>query len=256
MSDIDVLYIYAAAFLWSTIGPFSKGDPVSMGFYRLLFAALTSLPFLKLELDLFLFSLLIFPYYISYVISVNTVGITIAAAVLYTAPAWVALVEKLRGRGTLIPPLLATLGVYLLYGSPKLKGNLIVALIPSFMYAALILIGKELLKKHKPQDLLASHAFSLIYLPPLLPFVKTDLHMVLSGFYLGFVCTTLAYLLFYRGLEKVEAWHASVAATLEPTLAAVWGYLLGERLPPISLLGVLLIILSQVVSEGMKRGTR
>ena len=256
MAKVGVIYVYAAALLWSTIGPFSLGDPLSMGFYRLFFAAITSLPFLKLELELFLFSLIIFPYYISYVISVNTVGVTIAAALLYTAPAWVALVEKLRGRGSLLPPLLATLGVYLLQGSPRLKGNLFIALLPGILYALVILVGKELLKRYEPKDLLASHAFALIFLPPLLPLVKVNPRLLLSGLYLGAVCTTLAYLLFYKGLKEVEAWYASVAATLEPTLASLWGFLLGERLTITSLIGVFLIILSQVVSEGMRRGTR
>ncbi len=46
-------------------------------------------------------SLLILPYYLSYAVSINTVGVTTAAVMLYTVPAWVALVEK--ARGSLVP---------------------------------------------------------------------------------------------------------------------------------------------------------
>ncbi|UXD22171.1 hypothetical protein IPA_02295 [Ignicoccus pacificus DSM 13166] len=242
------LYVYSAAALWSTIGPASLGDPWSVSFFRLIFAGIASARFFKPSKDLTLLGLIIFPFYVSYVLSVNTVGVTLAVAMLYTAPAWVSLVEKLEGRGSILPALLASLGVYLLTGAPKLKENFLIALLPGLLYASLILYSKKLLNEWNEEDLLSGNVYASVLSLSLIPLVKLNLRPLLSGLYLGVICSTLAYLLFYRGLKEVEAWYASVAATLEPLLASLWGFLLGERISLISWGGFGLILLSQGIA--------
>ncbi len=241
--------VYLAAALWSTIGPVSLGDPLSAGVLRLAFAGLSSSPFFKLSMDIAILGTIIFPFYTSYAFSVNEVGVTLAVALLYTAPAWVSLVEKLRGRGSLLPAAISSLGVYLLTGAPKLKGKFFVALLPGLLYAAHILYSKELLKRRKPEELLGGNVYAAIMALPLLLSIKPSLKTLLAGAYLGVVCSTIAYLLFYKGLREVDAWYASVAATLEPALAALWGHLLGEELPLLAWIGFGLILTSQFIAH-------
>ncbi|NPA84446.1 MAG: EamA family transporter [Crenarchaeota archaeon] len=221
---------------------------MDISFYRMLFAALSSAPFFRLRRELAALGALYAPFYVSYVLSVNTVGITLAVAFLYTAPAWVSLWERLRGRGSLLPAALSVAGVYLLSGAPRLEGNFFIALAPGLLYAGVIIYSKELLKRRSPEELLGANVYAFIYAMPMTLFVDPDARALLSGAYLGVVCTTLAYLLFYSGLRELPAWYASVAATLEPTLASLWGALLGERLGPLELSGLALILTSQLLA--------
>jgi DME family drug/metabolite transporter len=62
---------------------------------------------------------------------------------------------------------------------------------------------------------------------------------------IGFFSTYLAYALYAAGLRRLEATRASVVATLEPVLAAVFAYLWwGERFSAGGYLGAGLVLLA------------
>jgi len=77
---------------------------------------------------------------------------------------------------------------------------------------------------------------------------------LLAGAYLGVLASGLAYYLFYKGLLHAPPVVASIAATLEPVLAVIWGVaLLGERLDPVEWIGIGLILSSQALLAARPR---
>jgi threonine/homoserine efflux transporter RhtA len=66
--------------------------------------------------------------------------------------------------------------------------------------------------------------------------------------YVGIVATVIPYRLFAMGVSKIKASAASVIATAEPVLAALWGFLFFKQVPSIvSLIAYVLIITATVI---------
>ncbi|WP_214325131.1 DMT family transporter [Nonomuraea sediminis] len=80
---------------------------------------------------------------------------------------------------------------------------------------------------------------------------------LLAAVYLGLACTALAYLLYGRGLRTTPVATAATLALAEPAVAALLGLVvLGERLTPVSVAGLILLAGSLVavsVSEWPRR---
>ncbi|MER6943938.1 EamA family transporter [Nonomuraea sp. NPDC000554] len=70
---------------------------------------------------------------------------------------------------------------------------------------------------------------------------------LLAALYLGLGCTALSYLLYGRGLRTTPVATAATLALAEPAVAALLGLVvLGERLPPISVAGLVMLAISLV----------
>ncbi|MGC9147767.1 MAG: EamA family transporter [Infirmifilum sp.] len=70
----------------------------------------------------------------------------------------------------------------------------------------------------------------------------------LWGIYLGIATTVIPYRLFTMGVSRVKASTASVIATVEPVLAALWGYLLFRQVPTIpTLIAYALIMVASII---------
>lgn len=71
----------------------------------------------------------------------------------------------------------------------------------------------------------------------------------LWGVYLGIVTTVIPYRLFAMGVSRVRASTASVIATLEPVLAAIWGgFQFFRQIPTaMTLVAYALIIIASVI---------
>ncbi|WP_243679232.1 EamA family transporter [Vulcanisaeta distributa] len=70
----------------------------------------------------------------------------------------------------------------------------------------------------------------------------------LWGVYLGIVTTVIPYRLFAMGVSRVRASTASVIATVEPVLAALWGFLLFGQVPTaLTLIAYALIIAASII---------
>jgi drug/metabolite transporter (DMT)-like permease len=273
------LRITGAAVLWGSIGvagraAFAAGvTPLEAAFFRALlaFAAVaiivlitdaTALRIRPRDLILFgafgLISIAVFFFVYLYAISRTTVAT--AAILLYTAPAFVIVLSALlfhepvtRRKGAAVA--LAFAGCALVvrgYDPASLRLNLpgvLAGLASGFTYGLYSIFGKTALRRYRPITTLTyalgigAVALGLVALP--LGAVRLGHPPAAWGgiLYLALVTTLLAQWLYLAGLQRIEAGRASLVATLEPVVAAGFGYLLlGERLAPWQLVGGALVL--------------
>jgi DME family drug/metabolite transporter len=272
-----------AGCLWGTFGILTKSTyalttlgPISLAWYRLIFAV----PFLGLliaikryrisvsrsEVGLFIgfgfFSLTVFETL--YFTSLAYTTIQHAAALLYTAPAFVAILswfflkEQLTSK-KIVAVILSVLGAFLilglvenepLFGSRTQIGDWL-ALGSGLAYSTWYVYGKVLCRNREPavtaflgMCIGGAMLFPLAFVTEGLPTPQT-----LTGWELiaalGIIPTAMAYLLYLAGLKLIEATAASVFAIMEPLTSAILAfYVFQETLTYDSLIGFGLIISS------------
>ncbi|WP_414656898.1 DMT family transporter [Deinococcus sp. VB343] len=265
------LLILTAAVLWGLLGILGKQaqqagvGPLEVAFWRAalagglfaLHALLTRAAFPKGRdlLITVLFGLVgVSVFYAAYQLAVRAGGASLASVLLYTSPAFVALMGWAFLRERLGPrELLAvggTLGGIALISLGGGQGvtvtplALLWGLLSGFTYSLYYLYGKAFFGRYSPAALFA------VALPVgavgLLPFVqfapKTEgAWLSLGG--LALLCTYLAYLAYSVGLRSLPATRASVIASLEPVVAALLAaWLFAERLSPLALAGAALVV--------------
>lgn len=273
------LRITGAAVLWGSIGvagraAFAAGvPPLEAAFFRALLAfvtvaiivLVTDASVLRIRpRDLILFgafgliSIAVFFFVYLYAISRTTVAT--AAILLYTAPAFVIVLSALLFHEPLTRRKAAALGLAFAgcvlvvrgYDPASLRVNLpgvAAGLTSGFTYAMYSIFGKTALRRYPPITTLTyalgigAVALGLVALPlgaVRLAHTPAAWRAIL---YLALVTTLLAQWLYLAGLQRVEAGRASLVATLEPVIAAAFGYLLlGERLEPWQLVGGAFVI--------------
>lgn len=273
----------AAALLWATIGPAARValrdgvEPLELGFWRaviggLLFAlhagARGRLRVARRDLPAVGgFALLgVAIFYWSYFRAVELGGAALAAILLYTAPAWVALAaalwlgERLTVRKAVAVAL--TLGGISLVALGSGAGgagdaNLAAArgpaiawgLVAGLAYAAYYLFGKRYFTRYEAPTLFAyALPIGAALLLPAVTFAPKSAASWLVLLYLGAVPTYGAYLLYGLGLARVEATRAATVATIEPVAAAALAYLAwGEALRGPGYLGAALVLAGVVL---------
>ncbi|WP_243091164.1 DMT family transporter [Thermus neutrinimicus] len=264
-------YLLLAAFLWGLIGPisrlaFEEGlTPLSVAFFRAaiawVFFGLHALFLRQVRVEgrdilpLLLFGLVgVSLFYGSYQLSVVHGGAALASVLLYTAPAWVALLSLVilkepLDRTGLLAVALTLLGVGLMgmgggSGVRVLSLALFFGLLSGFTYALYYIFGKLYLPRY------ATPTLFLYALPVgalgLLPWVElTPLSPRAMGalVFLGIFSTYGAYLAYYAGLKRLPATRASVVATLEPVVANLFAFLFfREVLSPWAYLGAGMVL--------------
>jgi DME family drug/metabolite transporter len=272
-----------AGCLWGTFGILTKTTyalttlgPISLAWYRLIFAV----PFLGLlivvkryqvsvsrrEVGLFIgfgfFSLTVFEAL--YFTSLAYTTVQHAAALLYTAPAFVAILSWFFLKEQLTPRkiaaiVLSVLGAFLILGllqnealfASRTQIGDWLALGSGLAYSTWYIYGKVLCRNREPavtaflgMCIGGAMLFPLAFVAEGLPAPQT-----LTGWELvaavGIVPTAMAYLLYLAGLKLIEATTASVFAIMEPLTSAVLAfYLFQETLTYASLAGFGLIISS------------
>ena len=145
---------------------------------------------------------------------------------------------------------LAVIGAALLLGpggGQVRPAGVLLALGAGSAYACYVLAAKRLLELHPPVAVTGvSFGLAGLLLLPALALAGTGPLVTPRGLamsaYLGLAATALAYLLFGRGLARVPAATAATLSLAEPATAALLGLtLLGERLPPPALAGLVLL---------------
>ncbi|MDL2344929.1 DMT family transporter [Deinococcus sp. MIMF12] len=207
-------------------------------------------------------------FYGAYQLAVRTGGASLASVLLYTAPAFVALLgwgllrERLGGREALA--VAGTLGGIALISLGGGQGVTVTGaalgwgLLSGLTYSLYYLYGKAFFGRYAPTALYA------VALPVgalgLLPFVefsaKTPAAWAsLAG--IAVLSTYLAYLAYSAGLKHLPATRASVIASLEPVVAAgLAAALFGERLSALALGGAALVVgAALVLSMGGEKTT-
>jgi len=255
------LLILGAALLWSLAGVFIKFldlHPLSIVFYRSLFASLVFAPFVqRSQLQVgpaIVVSVLSYTAAISAFVAANKMTTAANAIVLqYTAPVFVFLftrliwgekISKLNG-GALI---VAMLGVTIIAsdsaGEPAMAGVLL-ALFSGVLFAVYMV---NLERTHDVHPVYLTWINNLVCALLLLLVVKSQLALSLDQAVIlavmGAVQLGMPYFLFSKGLRTVPLQEASLIALIEPVLNPLWVGLIGGEIPSAAtLVGGALIML-------------
>ncbi len=282
-SSADVsplLFVLAAAVLWSTGGLFIKWTSLSgleLSFGRSLLAAITVAIFTRhegfgLNKVTALASVLYAALLLLFVLATKETTAANAIFLQYTAPVYLLILEpliykeKFRKRD-LIVVTVCVIGMSLFFVG-KLRpqdvtGNLL-ALASGFCFACYFLLLRHSTSRS------VNRASSVIYGNLLLVLVaapaglravpQMNVHDALSVLYLGVVQIGLAYTLFTVAMARgVRSLDAGIVGYVEPVLNPVWVYLvLGERPSSWALVGGAIIVIAVVCHTLMeaKQGRR
>lgn len=277
------LLVMSAGCLWGTFGVLTKTayatttlGPISLAWYRLIFAipflgALTAIKRYRIsmsrhEVVLFIgfgfFSLTLFEAL--YFTSLAYTTVQHAAALLYTAPAFVAILSWffLKERLTptkLIAIILSILGAFLILGITRNESLFAsrtqigdwLAVGSGAAYSTWYIFGKVLGKNREPAvtSLLGSCIGAVMLFPLSLTLEGLRVPQNATGWILvaavGIIPTAMAYLFYLAGLKLIEATKASVFAIMEPLTSAVLAfYFFQETFAFDSLIGFGLIVSS------------
>jgi DME family drug/metabolite transporter len=278
-------FVLVAAALWATLGVIFKAlindyglSRITIAFFRaslstvILFAVLgirrpRSLRIAWRDVLFFVaFGLFgIAAFYIVYITAIDLAGVSVAAVLLYTAPAWVAVIsavflgERLTSR-KLGAVTLAMAGcalvarIYDLHGLELNGIGILAGLGAGVTYALYSVFNKAGIRRYDGWTVLAYGLLAgSVFLVPLQspglltaalcqPGAAAWLLVLALGPTLG------SGLAFNAGLRYVPVSSASVVATLEPVIASLLAFaFLGERLDPAQLLGGGLILAAVLI---------
>jgi len=247
--------IIIAASLWGLIGPVSKLvfreglEPLEAAFWRAILAwgFFAVHAFIKNEImirkqdipGMAFFGLTgVSLFYGAYQTAVSQIGAAAASVLLYTAPAYVAVMSRIffkekMTRVKLAALILTFIGVAgVCMGSEKSAGTglnasgLFFGLLSGFCYALHYIFGKHFSGRYSSPNL-------FLYILPvgalgLLPWIRFSHKSPLAWaalICLAFICTYAAYYFYYIGLKYLESTRAAVVATIEPVVAAGLAYI-------------------------------
>jgi DME family drug/metabolite transporter len=284
---VGILAVGMAASLWGTLGFFAKvlyaegvsfealvAVRASIGWAAmLLFVLLTKgAGSLRVTRGDFLFLVPlglvgIGAFYLLYFFTVRESTVGTAAILLYSSPAFVALLAWLFLRETLgtlrLLALALTLGgIFLVVGAydpAALEvGPLVLAtgLLSGLTYGLYSIFGKPL-AGHLDPAIILSYALGvgavllvLAALPTLHTLVGLSFGSYALLFMLAVVHTSLAFGLYTVGLRRLDAGQAAIVATVEPVVAGALGVvLLGEALTAPKLAGALLVLAGAALAQ-------
>ena len=272
---MPLLYVFAAAFLWSTGGLFIKWTEISalaVNFYRSFFAGLT-VAFLTRREGFGLNSVTLIATFlyagvvIFFVLATKQTTAANAIFLQYTAPVYVLIFEPLmykeKFRARDLITVLVCLGGMTLFFVGQLRaqdvtGNLM-ALASGVFFAFYFLMLRH------PRAREVNRASSLIY-GNLLVFIVTapwgiaafsslGPNDVIAVSYLGVVQLGISYALFTTGMARgVRSLEAGIICYIEPALNPVWVYIFLRETPSRwALLGGAIIILTVIVHTLLDR---
>jgi drug/metabolite transporter (DMT)-like permease len=242
------ILIFLAALLWSLAGVFIKLleiHPLTIVFYRSLFASLVFVPFLKFSQFHFntaiIISVVSYTAAITAFVSANKLTTAANAIVLqYTAPVLVYLFsrlvlrEKISTRNALALTV-SMVGVGFIsfdnVGEPEMSGVLLA--LSSGVLFAIYMVNLQQIKKFS--EIYLTWLNNLVCAVLVLPFVKapfalsTDQLLIVA--IMGSVQLGLPYFLFSRGLRTIPLQEAALIALIEPVLNPVWVALIVGEIP-------------------------
>jgi DME family drug/metabolite transporter len=276
-----------AAGLWATLGLIYHRlqayglSRLTIAFFRAAVSALILFPiltwrrpaWLKLERrDWPLFVALglfgVAAFFVVYIHAIALTGMGVAAVLMYTAPAWVALISAIflgerLGALKIAVLLLACAGCALVgrvydLNSVRLQApGILAGLGAGLTYGSYTVFSKVAQRRYTAWGTLA-YALGLgaLFMLPLQS--RADVVQALTSPAILFWLLTLALIptlvggaAFNAALRRVPASEASVIATLEPVIAALLGWaFLAERMEALQLLGAGLILTAVVILQG------
>ncbi|MBO1511296.1 DMT family transporter [Metabacillus bambusae] len=204
--------------------------------------------------------------------AIEETSISIASILLYTAPAFVTIFSRLIFKESLssqkVIALVTTfIGCSFVIGilpnnneTISLYG-LILGLGSGLFYALYSIFGKFALKKyHSLTITVYTFLFAAIAVTPfsgiwnVIP-LFSDIKVWFYVIGLGFLSTMLPFLLYTKGLNKIESSTASIIATIEPVVASLIGFMIfQEKLNLWQYMGIILVIAAVIITS--KKSTK
>ena len=266
------LYILLALFLWSSLGVIIKLSGVAVHvliFYSVITALIVQgliLSHKNYRKEIPDFRQLKYPAILGLVGLLNTFTYylafkhtTIANAVLthYTAPVIVALLAPLFLRERVTRPIIISIAIasaglwIMLNGFSFNEGDALgitAGLVSGFTYAAVVILSRIYTQSFNPV-VLAFFSNTVIAIL-LAPFVREfPVNALWIFLVMGIVHSTIAPILYYKGLRYVSAGRTAVLGYLEPVIAIILGIIFLSELPGKgSIIGGLLIIFSGYIT--------
>lgn len=266
--------IILSGLLWSLAGVFIKSlelHPLTIVFYRSLFASLFFLLFVRARDWTFSGSLLVsvasYTAAISFFVSANKLTTAANAIVLqYTAPIFVFLFVWSFFRERISRPNLTTLffgmaGVGIIFagsaGQPDFAG--VAMAVVSGLLFAVYMTNLRLVKEVNPAYLTLLN--NLVCWLALFPLVPSQLSLspgqALALAVMGVVQLGIPYFLFSKGLETVSLQEASLIVLIEPVLNPIWvAFVVGELPSLTTLVGGAIILSSLGLRYALPRDSR
>ncbi|MDE3839334.1 EamA family transporter [Bacillus methanolicus] len=200
-----------------------------------------------------------------YFTAIDYMPISLAVILLYTSPAFVAVLSYIFLKESLTAKkIIAVIGT--ITGCVLIAGltgesqqtisiwALLIGLGSGLGYALYSIFGKFALRKYPPftVTLYTFVVADIVLFPVVRLWEKSELlldfNVLVYAAGLGFIPTVLAYFLYTWGLERVESSTAAVIATVEPIVATCLGVVLyHEKLTGLQIAGSLLILASVIV---------
>ncbi|WML30917.1 DMT family transporter [Neobacillus sp. OS1-32] len=222
-----------------------------------------SLSDLKLFIGTGIFSIVLFNW--CYFTSVNQMNLSLAVILLYTSPAFVTILSFLflKEKMTWLKAVSVSgtiLGCMLIAGVSQHDAaslstlGIITGLGAGFGYALYSIFGKFALEKYQPFTVtFYTFLIAAIFLLPISG-LWNKAGLLFSGqvliYGIGFALfpTVIAFLLYTKGLEKIESSKAAIIATVEPLVATLLSLLLyKESFGLIQAIGSSLILVSVII---------
>jgi drug/metabolite transporter (DMT)-like permease len=266
------LYILLAIFLWSSLGVVVRLSGVAIHvliFYSIIVSIIVQGVILSrrdYRKEIPKIKKLKYPMILGFISLINTFtyfyafqNTTIANAVLthYTAPVIVAflsplfLKEKITIK-IIFVIIIASIGMWIMIGGFSLKesqiAGIIAGLISGLTYAIIIIFLRIHSQNFNPLVLCFFTNITIAIL--LLPFIREfPLHSLWSYLFMGIVHSTIAPILYFKGLQYVTANKAAVLGYLEPVCAILLGILfLQESITLRTVVGGFLVLFSGLLT--------
>lgn len=185
-------------------------------------------------------------------------SLAVASILLYTAPAIVVVLSAILWREPVTKKKLLALGLTLVgcalvcgvfSGSLTVTGGgIALGLGAGFFYALYSIFGRYALAHYGPMTVTVwtfvfAGAASLVLVRPAELAALAQPSLALTAVGLVVCSTVLPYILYTRGLARVEAGKASILASLEPVVASVAGVVLfGEPMSPLTAAGIVCVL--------------
>ena len=267
-TNMGSVYILSAILLWSSLGVVVRLSGVEIHilmFYSLAASLIVQGIILSRKTyrkEIPQFRMLKYPVILGFFSFLNTFTYfyafkhtTIANAVLthYTAPVIVAFLaplflKEVITRRIVIAIIIASIGLWIMLNGFSFKENqmagIMAGLVSGLAYAIIIIFLRIQSQNFNPLVLAFFTNVTITIL--LLPFIREfPLKALWSYLFMGIVHSTIAPILYFKGLQHVSANKAAVLGYIEPVGAIIIGIIfLSEHPPSISLVGGALIIFS------------
>ena len=284
--NLGYMLIAIAGLLWSTIGLFSNNlmesglNPQQVAFIRLflgcmfliIYSSIKQPHLLKISKKGLMYSVVIglicqALFNVSYLNAIQSVGVSVAAVLLYTSPLFLAVFSRIAfkediNKNKILSLILCFIGAILAVTGGKLDlSNLNpigigIGILSAITYALMPILNKNALIENESITLVIySFLFGTLFMVPISNPIEvfsqmSNLFILFNMLALGLLPAAFAYILYMNGISKgVELSVAGVIASVELIFAQLIGwFIIGEQFLVIKLLGLLFMIVSAIIA--------